>query len=54
MPVHSGCPAGERDPRADAYVTLTRPRAEAILAEPVVAQDPLRPPQAVTRNLRVT
>jgi biopolymer transport protein ExbB/TolQ len=34
------------------YATVIRPRAAAILAEPVVPQSQLRPGQAVTRNLR--
>ena len=34
------------------YATLIRPRADAILAQPVVPQDQLRPGQPVTRNLR--
>jgi len=34
------------------YATIIRPRAAAILAEPAVPQDQLKPGQAVTHNLR--
>ena len=34
------------------YATIIRPRAAAILAEPVVPQEQLRPGQPVTHNLR--
>jgi biopolymer transport protein ExbB/TolQ len=34
------------------YATVIRPRAAAILAEPVIPQEQLRPGQPVTRNLR--
>ena len=34
------------------YATIIRPRAEAILAEPAVPQDQLKPGQPVTHNLR--
>src|SRR5437773_3406856 len=34
------------------YATVIRPRAAAILAEPVVPQDQLKPGQVITHNLR--